>query len=43
MGGNVDTVVQPTKKLVIKKKKKKKNIPDAEDSSHNAERETIRT
>ena len=23
MGGNVDTVVQPTKKLVIKKKKKR--------------------
>lgn len=40
MGGNVDSVVQPTKKLVIKKKK---NIPDAEDSSRNAERETIRT
>ena len=39
MGGNVDSVVQPTKKLVIKKK----NIPEAEDSSHNAERQTIRT
>ena len=24
MGGNVDSVVQPTKKLVIKKKKKKR-------------------
>lgn len=30
-------------KKVSDKKKKKKNIPDAEDSSHNAERETIRT
>ena len=40
VGGDVDSVVQPTKKLVIKKQK---NILDAEDSSHNAERETIRT